>query len=750
MALIIGLGLSCCFYLSLEKNRKQLDEIHFQQNISEIEYALQERMRIYTDALQSGVSLFGASKSVERDEWKFFVESLKIMERYPGLRGMGVVFPTTEEKLPQFLEKIRADGSPDFSIKKIPGTPPNPSIQEHLIITYIDPLDKNIQAQGLDIASEINRRTAAEFSRDTGETVMTSKITLVQETQKTNGFLLFLPVYKKNSTLNSVKERREALEAWVYAPFITQDFITHAIQKNTKELDFFIFEDDMNEINLIYPTAQQNIPHEFEKISAIHLAKKDFKIGWIKNSTFHFSSCMPSIWVLLLSSLLSFILAGLLWSLFNMEKRARALAEQKTLALRKSEGNLIKSYQALEIKAQEANMANQKLQSTQEQLLEVQKMEAIGKLAGGVAHDFNNILGGILGYASILRDKLAHDPKLSRHVGIIISSAERGAQLTKELLGFARKGKYEKKLFCLNDSIEESINLLSTLIGKNITIKKNLDPSLWATEGDSGQMLQILLNMGINSRDAMSDQGGEICIQTDNLLLEEQTIQTHPFFKSLKPGKYVHLIFSDTGSGIPKEIQNKIYDPFFTTKAPGKGTGLGLSMIYGIIQNHGGLIYLDNAQSAGAWFHIYLPAIEKQQEILPLPQEKKISFDMAGIHVLVADDEPTIREYFVELLKNAGASVYTATNGEEALKIIEEKKEVISIILLDVIMPIMDGIQAYKEIQKVVPKTPIIFISGYSENDTIATLRQENNVLGFIQKPFTKEEIVAEIQKKIK
>ncbi len=403
-------------------------------------------------------------------------------------------------------------------------------------------------------------------------------------------------------------------------------------------------------------------------------------------------------------------------------------------------------------KAQEA------IHEVQLQLQESQKMEAIGKLAGGIAHDFNNILSGILGYASILKEKFAKEEKVSRQLDVIVRSAERGAQLVKQLLGFARRGQYEKKVINLNESITETLQLLGSTMGQKIALKQDLEPHLWKIEGDSSQILQVFMNLGVNSRDAMPN-GGEIFIQSENLELKTEEECQKRNLQRLKPGRYVHVIFKDTGTGVPEEIRHKIYDPFFTTKAPGKGTGLGLSMTYGIIQNHKGIIDLENTPQLGATFHLYFPALTDESLMglemsatagaeTPSPLMDEMSF-WKDRQILLADDESMILDFLKEILESKGVSVYCASNGKEAVQIVQEKRGNLDAAILDVIMPVMNGLKAYEEIQKVDSALPVIFGSGYSEGESIAQLQRAGKV-SFVQKPFKKEELLKLLAEKMR
>lgn len=418
--------------------------------------------------------------------------------------------------------------------------------------------------------------------------------------------------------------------------------------------------------------------------------------------------------------------------------------ENKTIAEKLHEMNLV-----LEEKVLALDEANQLLKTTQEQLVQSQKLEALGKLAGGIAHDFNNLLGAILGYANLLKNEFSTNPPIYKKLSIIEMSAQRGAELTRQLLGFARKGQYEKKKIDLNQSIQETCQLLSRSLDKNINIQTEFESSLWPIEGDGTQIQQVLMNLGVNARDAMP-YGGDLMLSSRNIIADKAYCQSH---KKLKPGNYVRISISDTGLGISKEIQDKIFDPFFTTKPVGKGTGLGLSMVYGIMGNHNGVISVYSELNQGTIFHLYFPAMEgaaadqkndseihEQDDFHKRLREERC---LEGKKFLIVDDEKNIRELVGDILRSYGAIVSYSTNGEEAIKEIEDGKRVDQVIL-DVIMPKMDGIQAFFKMRMMNPELPVLFCSGYSENSEMTELRRINHV-DFIQKPFCEDSLLKKI-----
>ncbi|MBW1780989.1 MAG: PAS domain S-box protein [Deltaproteobacteria bacterium] len=371
------------------------------------------------------------------------------------------------------------------------------------------------------------------------------------------------------------------------------------------------------------------------------------------------------------------------------------------------------------------------------QLQRAQKMEALGTLAGGIAHDFNNLLMAIQGRASIiLMHKDPSDPDFEYLRGIE-RHVESAADLTRQLLGFARGGKYEVKPTDLNELIKKE-NLMFGRTKKEITIHDTYAEDLWSVEIDRGQIEQVVLNLYVNASQAMPG-GGDLYVETENVVLNQNDVK--PF--STESGKYVKLSVTDTGVGMDKATQERIFDPFFTTKKMGRGTGLGLASVYGIVKNHGGFINVYSEKGQGTTFTIYLPASEKT-----IIEEKDLGGDaLKGTEtVLLVDDEDIVIEVAEQLLEQLGYKVLTARSGKEAVEICEGNMEQIDIVVLDMIMPDMNGGDAYERMKEMNPKVKVLLSSGYSINGH-ATEILDRGCNGFIQKPFKIEELSQQLRK---
>jgi PAS domain S-box-containing protein len=371
-----------------------------------------------------------------------------------------------------------------------------------------------------------------------------------------------------------------------------------------------------------------------------------------------------------------------------------------------------------------------------DQLYQAQKMEAVGTLAGGIAHDFNNLLMGIQGYTSlILLDMNSTHPHYER-LKIIESQVKSGADLTRQLLGYARGGRYEIKPIDLNELIDKAASMFGRT-KKEIQIHKSLAPELKKVEIDPGQIEQVLLNLFVNAWQAMPG-GGNIYLETGNVMLDEFYIKPY----DVEPGLYVKLSVTDTGVGMDENVKTRIFEPFFTTKEMGRGTGLGLASAYGIIKGHKGLINVYSEKGHGSTFNVYLPASGKKAA----SKEESIRLIVRGSEtILIADDEKIIADVTGEMLAELGYRFITAASGEEAVDIYRARTGEIDLVIMDMIMPGIGGGAAFDEMKAINPGVKVILASGYSMNGD-AKYIMKRGVKAFLQKPFLIEELAQKIR----
>lgn len=377
----------------------------------------------------------------------------------------------------------------------------------------------------------------------------------------------------------------------------------------------------------------------------------------------------------------------------------------------------------------------------EEQLRHAQKLEALGQLAGSVAHDFNNLLGVIIGYTELLSADLVSAGKASARLETIKKAGVRAASLTSQLLAFSRRQVLQPKVVNLNSLVTETQKMLQRLVGEDIEQRVELDPALGKTKADSGQMVQVIMNLAVNARDAMPN-GGKLTIKTANVKFEDAT----SFYGvAVAPGDYVMLSVSDTGTGMGTETRERLFEPFFTTKPAGKGTGLGLATVYGIVKQSGGYIFADSELHQGTTFNVYLPQVDLPVELVSSPVAKKEGLLPESETLLVVEDERSFRELLREGLQSRGYQVLAASNGVDALQLVEQYNGPIHLLITDVIMPQMSGPELAKCLIDVRGNIDVLYMSGYAD-DKLGTVSDSNGELTWIQKPFYLDDLVQKIR----
>ena len=378
----------------------------------------------------------------------------------------------------------------------------------------------------------------------------------------------------------------------------------------------------------------------------------------------------------------------------------------------------------------------------QQELIQAQRMESIGRLAGGVAHDFNNLLGGILGFAAYIKSKFKEDDPIYRDIDTIERSAKRGADLANQLLAFARKGKYKREAVNLNQIVREVTRLLSRTVDKRIKIEEYLSEDLLSAMGDESQIQQTILNICINAKDAMPE-GGKLILRTRNTHLSK----SQPRIQwQVEEGNYVHLSIIDTGIGMSPQIKDQIFEPFFTTKGSRSGTGLGLPTAYGIIKNHGGHILVDSEPGKGSTFQVYLPGVKIETKV---SKRLKIEVPQRGKEtILLIDDEEIIREIGERVLTEKGYKVILASDARQAIKLYQEKRQEIDLVILDMIMPEANGREIYRKLKRINPSLKVLLSSGYTQEGEVQETIDEG-ALDFIQKPYLPAALLRKVRESL-
>jgi len=376
----------------------------------------------------------------------------------------------------------------------------------------------------------------------------------------------------------------------------------------------------------------------------------------------------------------------------------------------------------------------------EERLLQAQKLEAVGRLAGGVAHDFNNLLTAVIGYGELLASRLTADEPLRRMAEEIIRGGERGAGLARQLLAFSRRQILQPRVIDLNKVILDIQNMLERLIPENIKFETRLGSSIGQVKADPGQIEQVIVNLVINARDAMP-AGGTLAIETAGVFLDDHYIVQNVIRRQ---GHYVMILVSDTGVGMDQETQSRVFEPFFTTKEQG-GSGLGLATVYGIVNQSGGSIWLHSEVGQGTTFKVYLPRVEQPAETPPAGAQPS-KLPTGAETVLLVEDNPQVRELAAEILQAQGYKVLQASGGEEALLVSQQQgQDRIDLVVTDVIMPQISGPELAERLARAGRKTKVLYMSGYTDNWIVhqGTL---DPATGFLQKPFTPSLLASKVR----
>jgi signal transduction histidine kinase/ActR/RegA family two-component response regulator len=375
----------------------------------------------------------------------------------------------------------------------------------------------------------------------------------------------------------------------------------------------------------------------------------------------------------------------------------------------------------------------------EQQLLHAQKLEALGQLAGGVAHDFNNVLGVMLGYTQIVERTFAEGDVRRADVAEIRKAGLRAADLIGQLLAFARKSDSTPQVIDLSPLVAGLDRILPRVLRENITLRIELEPKLPPVKVDPSQFEQVMLNLAINARDAMPD-GGILSVETDVVWLDQDHVRRHP---DARVGRHVMIAVSDTGTGISRDILDRIFEPFFTTKGAGRGTGLGLAMCYGIIKQAGGNIWAYSEPGEGTTFRLYLPTVGGE---VTTPPEVAHAVDLprGDEVVLIAEDDPQLRQLNERVLRECGYDVLVAADGEEALELARHATPPVDILVTDMVMPDMSGLQVADQLLRSHPGLKVLCVTGYAAHRTLGTARARG--FGLLQKPFTTDELARRVR----
>ncbi|GAB4442301.1 MAG: hypothetical protein Fur0044_38720 [Anaerolineae bacterium] len=436
------------------------------------------------------------------------------------------------------------------------------------------------------------------------------------------------------------------------------------------------------------------------------------------------------------------ITAGKEWrgEFYNKKKNGELYWESASISPIKNADGVITHFLAVKEDITERKRAEETRAKLEDQLRHAQKMESIGRLAGGVAHDFNNMLTVIQGYCALMQDQIPAGDPLLADLNQIRRASERASTLTRQLLAFSRQQVLAPTVLDLNELVANLQKMLGRLIGEDITLSTVLQPGLWSIIADPGQMEQVIMNLVVNARDAMPT-GGQIILETDNVYVDASYAQTH---LEVPIGPCVLLVITDTGHGMDKPTLARIFEPFFTTKEQGKGTGLGLATVYGIVKQSGGHITVYSEPGQGTTFKIYLPATESPATPLTPPPTQPSTRTGTETILLVEDDE-MVRHLVQRELQAEGYTVIEANAGDKALALVKQHEGEIDLLLTDVVMPQMSGRELAQQLKEFYPQLKVLFISGYT-SDSVVRRGLLTAEIEFLPKPFSLGKLASKIR----
>ncbi len=744
LVMVFGWLISGLLFASLEKERLRLDAFRFDTLVHDSEELVRARLETYIDALRGGASFFAASEVVSRGEWNTYVNSLEINRRHPGINGVGMVTPLRSYEVADFVARVRADGAPDFDIHAVPDEPlpaGDPAGTRHYAITYIEPQDINHKAIGLDLNSEPSRSAAARKARDTGRPTITDRIVLVQDGKQRPGFLLYYPFYELNRPLDTVDERRAAFRGWIYAPFITENFLNAVLGPRGRQVSIHVYEGLSPEpAALVYASdhAEDHTGSEehFDRLTTVRLADKDYTIGWHHGPEFQRGETVPAMIAGSSLALVSALLAGLVLTLQTLGRRAGEIAEARTRELRELNTKL-------EAEVAERTRAESEARAAR-QLAEAANSAKSDFLAT-MSHEIRTPMNSVIGYTDLLLNSPVNDEQRI-WLGNIQTSGRALLVLINDILDFSKieAGKLELESIpfsplgvarevagLLAPKADESKLRLVVEVGNQI-------PGL--VVGDPSRLRQVLTNL-VSNAVKFTESG------TVRIGLDWQT-------ESAARGR-LSVVVQDTGIGIPEHKLRLLFTKFTqadssTTRRYG-GTGLGLAICKELVGLMGGEIAAHSVAGQGTriGFEIPFDVAEPTGEPAPKAEPAPAPRPQPDIRVLLAEDAVMNQRLAVAVLRRLGCEVDLAVNGREAVEKFKDCRY--DIVYMDCQMPEMDGFAATRQIRRVETSrgertpVPIVAVTANAlQGDREKCL--EAGMDDYITKPFTIADIARTLE----
>ena len=543
-----------------------------------------------------------------------------------------------------------------------------------------------------------------EDAADRGSTFVTTSPPNLR--QGGRGFRVFVPVHSKKD-----------LSGFIVAVFQYQELLSSILQDVAPDYWIAVYDGNRE----IYSPASPKPISEGRYVQEANIAfgKLNWRVRvWPKSGAVAYIRSPLPMLVFGLGSLVAMVLAFAVYMAESSQLHVSRLAATN-----------------LELEKEIAGR-----EQAEQALRQAQKMEAVGRLAGGVAHDFNNLLMVIRGHAALLLNAVSPGVPFRRELAEIVKAADRASSLTRKLLAFGRKQVLQERVLELNALVTQLVEMLPSVLGDDISQSINLDAGLGRVKADSAQLEQVIMNLVFNARDAMPN-GGELTIETENCELDEAWGRSHP---GVRVGPYVLLRVRDTGHGMDQETQSHLFEPFFTTKDKSKGTGLGLATVYGTVKQSGGHVAVSSTLGAGTTIEIYLPRVREIAEVVEAPKPLVRSLEGEG-RILVVEDDDAVRRMTRKFLEIRGYTVTEARCAADAIQFVERQEETIDLVLTDVVMPGMKGRELVDQLGRLRPSLKVLYMSAYTEDDAI-NIGLLSPGTTFIEKPFSPDELAAKVR----
>ena len=737
---LVAVGAAFALWRSAEGR----DRVRFDAESRVASVAVHERMERQIALLRGAAGLFAASDSVEAGDFDAYVERINLQSRYPGVLGIGYApHLNRPAERDAFVTGVRRTAASDFRIW------PAGERRNYNPIVYLSPLDRRNQAAiGFDMLTDPTRRAAMLRARDEGEPAASGRVLLVQEieAEKQPGFLVYLPVYSGGRVPVTAFGRVRTLAGFVFSPLRARDLWDSVFTSDElRNVEVAIYDGTVAPANRLYQTAPITRGDAlYYAESLLNVAGRSWIIVTATRADFSQGSQRSlAWWTAGLGMLTALLLALAAWA----QGRAALEAERARTDLRRLNETLEARVDArtAEVFTAYAGLREEieRRQGAEEQVRQMQKMEAVGQLTGGIAHDFNNMLAIVIGSLDMAKRRIADPDRVSRLIDNAMEGATRAATLTQRLLAFSRRQPLSPERVDVNALVAGMTDLVRRTLGETVQLETRLAADAWGTLVDVSQLENAILNLSVNSRDAMPD-GGSLVIETANRHLDDAYVEAHP---SAEAGDYVSVAVTDSGEGMPPEVLAKAFEPFFTTKDVGKGTGLGLSQVFGFIQQSGGHVDIDSAPGEGTTVRIFLPRYDVGEIDLTDGQSAtgaRLPRGKADELILAVEDEDQVRLMTVDALRDLGYTVVHASGGAEALRTLCEHAGV-RLIITDVVMPEMNGRELANAALRLSPDLKLLFTTGYTRDAIVKDGRVDDGV-ELLAKPFTLEQLAVKVR----